>query len=101
MYVIIIYIYIKCIYIFYRYVQFFGGIIMDFTYEIIKKLGVLSESGKWSKQVNLIEWSDNAPKYDIRTWNTETNAPGKGLALSLDEMKALKEILNSVDLDAE
>ena len=75
--------------------------IMDFTYNIVKKLGVLSESGKWSKQVNLIEWSDNAPKYDIRTWNTETNVPGKGLALSLDEMKALKEILNSVDLDAE
>lgn len=74
---------------------------MEFTYNIVKKLGVLSESGKWTKEINLIEWSDNSAKYDIRTWNTETNAPGKGLALSLDEIKALKEILNSIDLDAE
>lgn len=74
---------------------------MEFTYNIVKKLGVLSESGKWTKEINLIEWSENSAKYDIRTWNSETGTPGKGLALSLEEIKALKEILNSIDLDAE
>lgn len=74
---------------------------MEFSYNVVKKLGVLSESGKWTKEINLIEWSENAAKYDIRTWNVETKTPGKGLALSLEEIKALKEILNSVDLDAE
>lgn len=74
---------------------------MEFSYNVVKKLGVLSESGKWTKEINLIEWTENAAKYDIRSWNVETNTPGKGLALSLEEIKALKEILNSVDLDAE
>ena len=74
---------------------------MEFSFDVVKKLGVLSESGKWTKEINLIKWSDNAPKYDIRTWNTETGVPGKGLALSLNEIKVLKAVLNDIDLDAE
>ena len=38
----------------------------DIKYEIIKTIGVLSESTKgWTKELNLITWNGSAPKYDI------------------------------------
>ena len=42
----------------------------EFKYEIIKNAGVLSKSSKdWRKELNLIRWGDNEPKYDIRDWS--------------------------------
>ena len=38
-------------------------------YEIIQTIGVLSESGTWKKELNIVQWGDNIAKYDIRTWN--------------------------------
>ena len=45
-----------------------GGLEMpEFTYEIVKHLGVISEgSGGWAKELNLISWNGKEPKYDIR-----------------------------------
>ncbi|MBR3642962.1 MAG: hypothetical protein IKN57_05580, partial [Parasporobacterium sp.] len=41
----------------------------DFKYEIVKHIGVLSESGKgWTKELNVISWNGANPKYDIRDW---------------------------------
>lgn len=42
----------------------------DIKYEIIRNIGVLSESAKgWTKEFNLISWNGFVPKYDIRDWN--------------------------------
>ena len=39
-------------------------------FEIIKNIGVLSESSKgWKKELNLISWNDREPKYDLPNWN--------------------------------
>ena len=39
----------------------------EIKYEIIEKLGILSESTKgWTKELNLISWNGSTPKYDIR-----------------------------------
>ena len=39
----------------------------EFKYEIVKELGVISESAKgWTKELNLVSWNDKPPKYDIR-----------------------------------
>jgi hypothetical protein len=71
----------------------------DIKFEIIETIGVLSESAKgWKKELNLISWNGNEPKYDIRDWSPEHDKMGKGVTLSKDELKILKEGLNNVDI---
>ena len=44
----------------------------DIKYEIVEKIGQLSESVKgWTKELNFISWNDREPKYDLRDWSAE------------------------------
>lgn len=71
----------------------------DIKFEIKETTGVLSESAKrWKKELNLISWNDKEAKYDIRDWDSEHKKMGKGVTLNIDELKALKEILNGMEL---
>lgn len=71
----------------------------DFKFEIKKEIGVLSESTKgWQKEVNLISWNEKEAKYDIRDWGPNHEKMGKGVTLSVEELKKLREILNGMDL---
>ncbi|MCT4593822.1 MAG: PC4/YdbC family ssDNA-binding protein [Anaeromicrobium sp.] len=68
-------------------------------YEIIKTEGVVSESSRgWTKELNLISWNDRPPKYDLRDWATDREKMGKGVTLSKEELKNLRDILNEMDL---
>jgi len=71
----------------------------EIKYEIQENLGVLSEGSKgWTKELNLISWNNREPKYDIREWDPEHKKMGKGVTLTKDELKKLKDILNDMDL---
>lgn len=71
----------------------------EIKYEIIKNVGVLSRSASgWAKEVNLISWNDREAKYDIREWSADHEKMGKGVTLSLAELMALKELLNTIEL---
>ena len=71
----------------------------EFRYDIVEQLGVLSEnSNGWSRELNLISWNGREPKYDIRDWAPGNEKMGKGISLSKEEAKALKEILDSLEL---
>ena len=71
----------------------------EIKYEIVKKIGVLSKSASgWAKEVNLISWNERDPKYDIRDWSGDGEKMGKGVTLSKEELLALKELLNTIDL---
>lgn len=66
----------------------------DFRYDIVEKIGVLSENAKgWRKELNLISWNGAAPKYDIREWAPEHEKMGKGVTLTKEELEALKELI--------
>lgn len=68
----------------------------EIKYEIIEHLGVLSESEKgWKKEINLVSWNEREPKYDIRDWSENHEKMGKGITLSEDEAKRLRNILNN------
>lgn len=67
---------------------------MDFTYEIVEEVGVLSENKKgWRKEINVISWNGNPPKYDIRDWAPDHEKMGKGITLTAEEVASLKEVL--------
>lgn len=71
----------------------------DIKFEIVKKIGVLSKSGKgWAKELNLISWNDRDPKYDIREWSPDGQTMGKGVTLSKEELVTLRDLLNNMDL---
>jgi len=71
----------------------------EFKYEIVKTFGTISESkGGWKKELSLISWNERDPKYDIRDWAPEHAKMGKGITLSKDELKKLKELLNQMEI---
>ena len=66
----------------------------DINYEIRKEIGVISESSRgWTKELNLVSWNGAAPKYDIRDWAPDHAKMGKGITLTEDEARKLKEML--------
>lgn len=71
----------------------------DMKFEIKEQLGYISESPKgWRKELNLISWSEREPKYDIRDWDSNHEKMGKGVTLTINELKELKKLLNSMDI---
>lgn len=74
---------------------------MAFKFEIVEPCAVLSEGANgWKKEINLVSWNDRDPKYDIREWDASHEKMRKGVTLTVDELVALKEYLNTVDFDA-
>ena len=69
----------------------------EIKFEIIEEIGILSESSKgWKKELNLISWNEREAKYDIREWSSDHEKMGKGITLSKEEFKALKELLSKI-----
>lgn len=71
----------------------------EIKYEIVKKIGVVSKaSSGWAKELNLISWNDREPKYDLRDWSADGSKMGKGVTLSKEELAALRDLLNQMEL---
>lgn len=70
------------------------------NYEIFKVIGSLSEGsdGK-KKQLTCTSWGRYKPKFDIRAWNEDYTTMTKGITLSLEEIIALRDLLNETDLE--
>ena len=59
----------------------------EFTYEVTERIAVLSTNARgWERQLNMVSWNGNPPKYDIRDWSPE------------EELKTLKGILDDMEL---
>lgn len=72
---------------------------VEIKFEIKESIGILSESAKgWSKELNLVSWNDKDPKYDIREWDPTHEKMGKGVTLSIEELKNLRDFLNGINL---
>ncbi len=71
----------------------------ELKYEIVKSLGILSQSPSgWTKELNLVSWNGRDPKYDIREWAPEHTKMGKGVTMTGDEIILLRDLLNETDL---
>jgi hypothetical protein len=73
------------------------GMAKEFSYEIVEEIGVLSQNSRgWQKELNLVSWNGNPPKFDLRDWAPDHEKMGKGVTLSNDEFAALKKLLLSM-----
>ena len=71
----------------------------EFTYEVTERIAVLSTNARgWERQLNMVSWNGNPPKYDIRDWSHDGSRMAKGISLTEDELKTLKGILDDMEL---
>ena len=71
----------------------------DIKYDIVEEVGIISESSTgWIKELNLISWNNREAKYDLRDWAPDHAKMGKGITLSIDELRQLKKLLNNMDI---
>ena len=64
-------------------------------YEIINYVGVISEKPNgWKKELNIISWDGQEPKYDLRSWAPEHKKMGKGITLTEEELRLLKTVID-------
>ena len=45
-----------------------------------------------------MSWNNKEPKFDLRDWAPENEKMGKGITLTNDELKELKNLLNEMEL---
>jgi hypothetical protein len=70
-----------------------GGImedIKDIRFEIVRKLGLLSEGSRgWRKELNIVSWNEREPKLDIREWSEDHSRMGRGVTMTNEEAQRL------------
>lgn len=62
-----------------------------FEHKIIKRIGVVGESGNDTKEINLIQWGNHEPCVDVRRWRS--GKPLKGMVFYPDEIDGLIRLL--------
>ena len=69
----------------------------EIKYEITQSIACLSEEKNgWTKELNLVSWNGNAPKYDIRSWSAGHSKMGKGITLTKEELVQLASVLQEL-----
>ena len=64
------------------------------TFEITKHIANLSASPRgWTKELNLVSWNNQAPKFDIREWSPDHEKMGKGITFNTQEAELILEAL--------
>lgn len=70
----------------------------EVRFEITEQIAVLAEYPTgWRKELNMVAWNDNPPKYDIRDWSPEHEFMSKGITLKPEEMKNIVEAVKDRD----
>lgn len=63
------------------------------AFEIKEHLGVIQKMNSgWCKELNIVSWNGNAPKYDIREWDEHHEKMSKGITLNSWEMQKLTDM---------
>ncbi len=70
----------------------------ELKYDVTKEYGVLSEKNGWTRELNLVSWNEREPKFDIRDWSPDKSKMGKGITLTAEEVKTLRDLLNEIEL---
>lgn len=62
----------------------------NFVFEIKKTLGVLRKSNSgWTRELNVVAWNNNNPKYDIRDWSPDHSKMTRGITFTKNEAEQI------------
>ncbi len=71
----------------------------ELTFEVEEHIGVIGISSTgWRKELNVISWNGNLPKFDIREWDEDHSHMSRGITMTKDELKALKELFSEINI---
>lgn len=70
----------------------------DIKYEITERIAILSETSKWTKELNKVSWGGRDAKYELRNWSKQEGKIGKGITFTVEELTNLKEVLNAIEI---
>ena len=63
-------------------------------FEMVEHVGVVrTDATGWRKELNIVSWSGNPPRYDIREWEPGYEKCSRGATFSEKEMETLFELL--------
>lgn len=65
-------------------------------YKITEHIATISQRGEWYLELNRVKWNNKEEKLDIRAWNADHTKCGKGITMTEDEAKALKDALEKI-----
>ena len=68
----------------------------ELNFEIKKKIGVIRANmglANWTREINLVSWLGDEPKYDIRDWSPDHTRFGRGITFSKEEADNLLALL--------
>ena len=71
----------------------------EITFEVSKKIGVISKKDKSSLELRIVAWNGGEPKFDIRSWYTNKDGEercGKGISLTKEELANLVKLLGEL-----
>lgn len=66
---------------------------MEFTVAIEKHLGTISNTGAWTKELNMVSWNGKPATIDIREWDPSHERMSRGVKLTDEEARELLNIL--------
>ena len=76
----------------------------EMKYEVLKVFGKLDSDSKMPKELRLISWNGNDPKYDLRGWGVDdegNETMTKGITLDGEELQSLFDILTEMNNEDE
>ena len=59
------------------------------TFEILEHIGIIGPYKGGQKELNIVKWGDEKPKFDIRAWTLDHELCTKGKTFSFEEIKKL------------
>jgi hypothetical protein len=74
----------------------------EFKYEIKEYVGVVAEErGYRTLELNLVSFNDAEPKFDLRRWVNKDGERtlGKGITMTGEQIRALRDLLNGLTLE--
>lgn len=76
----------------------------EIYFTVQKTIGTLSSTnsanhGKWCKELNIVSWNGREAKFDIRDWNETHEKMGRGVSLTTEEARALRDLLNAINFE--
>lgn len=68
----------------------------EFTFEITEHIAILDiHPSGWRKELNMVSWNGQPPRYDIRDWDQTHERMNRGVTLTEKEMATIKDaVLN-------
>lgn len=66
----------------------------DIVFEIKEQIGIIEEfETGWRKELNLVSWNGNEPKYDIRDWDEKHERMSRGITLTESQMNKVTRMV--------